>query len=370
MKLGLGAAGWLAAVGVVVGWAALTVGGPLTPPSGPVAGSMRTLAEVEPRTPLSAATTPGNVSNVFVIAQPGSYYLTGNVQTSANRNGILVSADNVTIDLNGFAIDGSTDTTGFRSGISNSAPRRNLTVRNGTIRNMRGYGVLGTFNSSCFEDMAFIDNLSGQLEIAPSSNCTVRNVRLRTPSGETGIQLGENCVVEHCTVEGGTVAILVLSGVVRGCSVVDPGAVGISLGAGEVIDCYVEGANNTSSGSYAGISVGSGSLVRGCSVKSCASQGVYLSGRGTVRECTFFNCAKGVTVPLAGRGVIEACQFGQTPVGVLLQGPGSMVVGNRFGASATPISAVAGNTVGEVIDTTAGATLTAANSHVMANVVH
>ncbi|HZW06443.1 MAG TPA: hypothetical protein VFF65_04910, partial [Phycisphaerales bacterium] len=52
--------------------------GPIDPPAGPVAPTGRTLAEVEPRTPIGPVTTPGDADAVFKITQPGSYYLAGN----------------------------------------------------------------------------------------------------------------------------------------------------------------------------------------------------------------------------------------------------------------------------------------------------
>ena len=71
----------------------VAMGGPLTPPAGPVASSMKPLSEVEPRIAVSAANTPGDGANLFRITQPGSYYLTGNVAGVAGKNGISIEAD-------------------------------------------------------------------------------------------------------------------------------------------------------------------------------------------------------------------------------------------------------------------------------------
>lgn len=354
------------AAGLVLGGA-----GPVNPPAGAVVSTMKTLQEVEPRVALSSTNTPGDVASVYIISQPGSYFLTGDVKPTGGKNGIMVNADNVTLDLRGYSIDGSTDTTGFRAGITNSGNRRNLRVFNGTIRSFRGYGMIGRFDNSSFEDMALLDSQGGQLEILQSSGCTVRNVRTRAVSGETGIQLGANSTVEHCTVEGGGVGITIASGVVRGCTVLNPGSVGIYSMSGLVIDCAVEGANSTSSITNGGITLGTGAKAERCVVRNCQSAGVNLSGRAEVVDCQFTSCAKGVTANLSGRGRIEGNHFITCTTGVNLVGTNSLVMGNRFTGNTANIVAPAGNTVGEVLDFAGGgATLTAGNVHPAANIVY
>src|SRR4051812_10008933 len=73
-------------------------------PLGPPAPTMKSLDQVEARTIVNAVNTPGDGSNTFVISQPGSYYLTGNITGAAGKHGISVQADDVTLDLNGFAL--------------------------------------------------------------------------------------------------------------------------------------------------------------------------------------------------------------------------------------------------------------------------
>src|SRR5271166_431225 len=59
---------------------------------------------------LAGSVTPGDTPGFPVtITLPGAYRLSGNLTVpDANTNGILVMADNVFIDLNGFSIVGPT----------------------------------------------------------------------------------------------------------------------------------------------------------------------------------------------------------------------------------------------------------------------
>ena len=68
--------------------------GSLTPPGAPAA-TMKSLDQVEARTPILSAP--------FTITNSGSYYLTANLTVSINC-GITILASGVTLDLNGFTI--------------------------------------------------------------------------------------------------------------------------------------------------------------------------------------------------------------------------------------------------------------------------
>src|SRR5215470_6747809 len=118
---------WLVLPSVLLALGTLALAGPLDPPAGPVTSTYKTLTEVEPRTPLSQATTPGDVANQFKITQPGSYYLTGNMTASTGSAPcILIAASDVTLDLSGFSVrNGATE------GIRISGD--NVTVRNGSV---------------------------------------------------------------------------------------------------------------------------------------------------------------------------------------------------------------------------------------------
>lgn len=105
--------------------------GSLTPPAGPPAPTMKSLDQIEARTPLG---TPGAThATTITIAQPGSYYLVGPLSPVAG-DGIVITADGVTLDLNGFTISSP----GIEGGASGAGVRinstRDVTVRNGHIR--------------------------------------------------------------------------------------------------------------------------------------------------------------------------------------------------------------------------------------------
>jgi hypothetical protein len=79
------------------------------------------------------------------IDTPGSYRLTGNLTPPGNTDAILITADHVTVDLNGFAILGCVPAPPAvcitRPGIGVNADRSNITVVNGTVLGMGENGI-------------------------------------------------------------------------------------------------------------------------------------------------------------------------------------------------------------------------------------
>ena len=66
----------------------------------------------------------------FTIAASGSYVLTGNLTPAGGSGAIIVTAPDVTLDLNGFQILGAG---GAAEGIFSDVPAQGLTVRNGSV---------------------------------------------------------------------------------------------------------------------------------------------------------------------------------------------------------------------------------------------
>ena len=144
--------------------------GPLTPAAAP-APTMKTLDQVEPRMPIT--------NLPFNVTQSGSYYLTGNLTGVAGQHGINISANQVTIDLMGFSLIG---VPGSLNGIHSASIQRNITVRNGNIRNWSGTGVSGfSFFESRLEGLNVRQNNSDGTSTTPG-----------------GISAGRNTVVQDC----------------------------------------------------------------------------------------------------------------------------------------------------------------------------
>ena len=115
----------------------MTQAGPLDPPPGPVTSTGR----FGPRTEINSTNTPGDSSSQFKITQPGSYYLGGNVTGVAGKNGISIDADDVTLDLNGFALLGVAGSLDGVIAAEFPTLRTNLAIRNGTVADWGGNGI-------------------------------------------------------------------------------------------------------------------------------------------------------------------------------------------------------------------------------------
>jgi hypothetical protein len=191
--------------------------GSLTPPGAP-APTMKTLAQMEPRTSLGGGAVTINAS--------GSYYLTTNI-TVGSGDAITIAANNVILDLNGFTIS-STTPSAAGAAIVLSGGRTNISIYNGHISS----GVTnnaGTYNGSGFGSGIYFNS------------AYPHNVRVKDVSVEGvllyGIYLGtgNSCVVVACTVDGvgtyGIYADTVTDSSVSGC-----GYLGIVCST--AVNCY------------------------------------------------------------------------------------------------------------------------------------
>jgi hypothetical protein len=202
--------------------------GSLTPPGVP-APTMKTLDQVEPRTPVDATHTPAAGSGEFAITNPGSYYLTTNILGVGGKNGIEVMTNHVTIDLNGFVLLGG----GVGStGVNIDAGANNVTVRNGTITGW-GDGVDSAAPNTCAEHLKVI-------------NCTgdgIFTFPYATPS------FIRDCLCENDGSGAGYSAIMIAGGLISDCVVINNnGDAGININAygsplayGSLSGCLVAG---------------------------------------------------------------------------------------------------------------------------------
>ena len=283
---------------------ALLAQGSLTPPGAP-APAMKSLDQIEPRTIVNAVNTPGDSGNSFIITNAGSYYLTTNLVGVSGKNGINIAANCVTLDLNGFALQGGP---GGSSAIVILGAQTNITVRNGTIS---GWGSSGVYLGS-------VSSLNMVFERLNVSACW-RGIDVpgggvvRDCACETNATSGIFCFggfVSGCTADNnGSYGIYVGSGIASGCSAQNNGTYGIAISAGTVSGCFAR--NN---GTY-GISVSSGT-VSGCSAQVNGTDGFYVSG-GTVSGCY---------------------AYGNQQSGIYVYGSGSAVIGNTCNDNNTTAS--------------------------------
>lgn len=285
--------------------------GPLNPPAGPVASTGKTLQQVEPRTPIE--TLAGTATAVRKITQPGSYSLTGNLTLTAGQTvGIEVEADGVTIDLNGFTLDGVNEAGSVGIRVADGFSCDGMRVVNGHITDWEtGIAGLGLYSAVVdsvrftFCDSYGIDGGTGAVVTRSSATACGIGFYLREGGTVTG------CAASFCgrgfDVGNGSVlsdsqaAIcgdgfsLFFGGSARSCSayLCTTGFIGlerntltecsVSYGGdgfsfqqvNRLTGCQVGGGNGF------GISVGDGSTVERCSV-----QGQSLTGLIASSECT------------------------------------------------------------------------------------
>ena len=244
-----------------------------TPDSTTLATVQAAVGAIEPRTNLRTMNTPGDSTSVFVITQPGSYYLTGNVAVTGSNNvvnGIRIRADNVTLDLNGFMVSSTTAGAAgsgvLLDGSAAGADNANVTIFNGFIRGTTTSAGFGNFTLGGF---SYGISLGG---------ATVNNGRVSRVSvggvGSSGIFV-QGGAVEACSVT--TAALFgIFAGSARGCDVSNAGFVGINASLAE--GCAATGCQK-------GIQLPAGGQASGCQVS--ASDTGYALGAG----CNVVNCA-------------------------------------------------------------------------------
>ncbi len=273
--------------------------GPIDPPPGPVAPTGKPLAELEPRTPIGPETTPGDAGAVFVISEPGSYYLTADVLVPAGKFGIRIAAADVAIDLCGFRISG--EAAPNTRGISGDEEFPNTRIANGVIESMGGPGVflLGTgcrladlTIRGCTGTGVILGGRAHLERILAVGNATAGQ------SGGAGITTGSESVVLDCAAVSNTgvgINVGVLC-VVSGCRAVQNTGAGITLNTSSTLSGSVASGNGG-----AGIAAQIGVVIEGCAAEGNEQVGISTYLAGNVRRCAArSNGGHGISVDQGG----------------------------------------------------------------------
>ncbi|HVZ93645.1 MAG TPA: right-handed parallel beta-helix repeat-containing protein [Phycisphaerales bacterium] len=362
------ALGVLSLVALLASSAALA--GDLNPPLGVISPTMKDLQTVEPRTPISNATTPGDADSTFSITAPGSYYLTGNVVGASAKNGIKIAATGVTLDLNGFSLIG---VPGSLDGVRVAIAVYGITIRNGVIRDWGSDGIdaltgsnvpiivesvharqnavngIGAGAASIIRQCLATNNtgdgiVAGHSSIVSSCQCT-------SNSGD-GISSGPNATITHCTS---------VSSLEHGFNVND--------------NCTLT-ACTASSNQFNGIAATVGCTIMDCTTNSNALHGISASLGANVQRCTSFrntqdgirattgafiahnNCYENGSGVASGAGVhttggdnrIDSNNVIGNDRGIDVDGAGSLIIRNSASANSTNYEFAANNRYGEVFN--------------------
>jgi hypothetical protein len=298
--------------------------GSLSPPGAP-APVMKTLDQIEPRTPISS--TP------FTITVPGSYYLTTNLPTDPD-GGITISTSFVTLDLNGFTLSGTNGPGG--TAIVSIGGYNSITIRNGGVRLSGGHGIY----------------------LLSANNIVLRDLRVYGSSAN-GIATGPNSTVINCSSVGnlGYGIYADTGSTVSGCTANLNGSSGINVREGCTVNGCTAYYNNSGAGIFAaadstvtastartnlyGIIAGPGATVSTCTANGNQNDGIQISSSCSVLNNTA--CNNGFTGSLGTQGGIHATgngnridgnhTFGNFSDGILVDAAGrkNFVIRNTSG---------------------------------------
>lgn len=233
MKKSLSTFGLLAAGSFLISITAGFAQGTLTPPGAP-AQTMRTLTQIEPRTPISGPLP-------ITISSPGSYYLTTNLTGLSGFSGITISANEVTLDLNGFTLFG---VPGAGGGVVIGNNYTNITIRDGSLTGWPSEGVNGyTYGyprNVIYEHLTISGNGSGG--IAAEATSIIRDCLILNNAGDGIYSVGS--LITGCVVRDNSNNGMNISGsTVHSCVVHFNHQYGITADHSTVADCDI--LNNT-----------------------------------------------------------------------------------------------------------------------------
>ncbi len=325
------------------------IAGPTAPPPGPVGSTYKTLAEVQPRTPVQSLS--GSADSLYVITQPGSYYLTGNITGVAGKNGIEIDCPGVTLDLAGFRLAGVA-----QAGSGIFTPQTSfiddVAVRDGTVW---GWGQSGVFinyatNARVENVRASSNGVSGIVvgPFATLSGCGALG------NSQYGIHCADRAAITNCsacanTLDGFHIGV---SCTLLGCTADSNLGDGVLAGYASTLTSCTANSNQASGfhifdfatltsstavgNAAAGVFAGSGCTITGCNASSNTAQGIRADGNGNaVAGCTArLNGTDGVVVANRSSVLNSTCEANgaasSTGAGVRAAGSDNRIEGNTL----------------------------------------
>jgi hypothetical protein len=319
--------------------------GSLTPPGAP-APTMKSLDQLEARTIVNAANTPGNSTNTFIINAPGSYYLTGNITGASGKHGISIQTNDVTLDLNGFSIISGGG--GAFRGINVLGVQKNFCIRNGTVRGWTDGGVRADVATGVLAENLRLSDNTGAIGLDMGDGLARDCV---ANGNATGFALGNGAQIKDCTATAnGTGFSSSDRAHLNNCiSTVNTGSGFNCANFVTLIDCtssrngngiVVQGScsvihcnatKNIPSGD--GILAGTGCTIADCTADGNGTTGIDVNSGSAVQNCTAqANGLYGVTATANCLLMGNTCDQNSS-TGLQLTGTGNRVDGNSCTAN-------------------------------------
>jgi len=259
---------------VLTAAAVLCVAGDINPPPGPVAPTMKTLKEIEPRTAVQSLSV--GPTAVFVIDRPGSYYLADNITGVAGKFGILITASDVTLDLNGFVIEGVPGSLDGICAPGLAPPLRSISVKNGTVAGWGQAGVYLGVSGGIVESIVARNN--GDRGILASGNYVVRNCIATENGGQAGIVGASHRVVDCVSKDNSGHGFYGdAASVMAGCVAAQNGADGFHLAVGTPSGKGIVSITGCTSWRNGGIGINllASGIVKGCVANENGGAGIH-----------------------------------------------------------------------------------------------
>ena len=285
---------------ILSGCAIVAIGQDDMTPAGPPGSAqarMKTLNEIEPRSVISSLPT--------TITNSGAYVVIANLVCTNNGHGIVVQADDVTIDLNGFTLLGSP---GSQSGIKANGAPSHLFVRNGTIRGWGVSAIDAAEGRNCrYEDiLAFSNGFNNTMAAFQFGSNTVAARCVAFTNKNAGFSIGLGSKIENCAAmnNGGMGMIVSRCCVLTGCTFSENAVHGLySKESCLVSDCLSVSNNNmgfyldwnssvfhcaAAHNNSEGFIVGRASTISGCSALRNGSHGFIIYNGSVISECSAY----------------------------------------------------------------------------------
>jgi hypothetical protein len=256
--------------------------GTLTPPPGAPTPTMKSLSQLsaeiaatkdEARIPISPTTTPGDANNVYIITQPGAYFLTADIVAPVGKNAIRINlpgfgAGALSLDLGGYGIIGpGAATTPATHGIQSISIHHATTIRGGHLRGWPAAAITVAGPASVSE-----------VTVTDGGGPGIYLVGGAAPaSGQPGTQLSQ---IDRCVARGvrevglhannGLVSNSMVGGVVP-----LPGGTAVTgISAALVNDCIVRAVDGSSSASARATGIAADGVISRCTVENVIGAGV------------------------------------------------------------------------------------------------